>query len=144
MATVACVFAMGGSCEPEPPPRAPLPVAKFAFSYDRSGGLAPMPQRLVVRPGRKATAVAVGPDRKSHRVEFRLSVAATEQLRDAAEAANLAKIGAEAPGTCADCFVYTVAYRGDSVSIDQASLPPGLSKLVSRSEALIAAHLPFH
>jgi hypothetical protein len=142
MATLLCVFATTG-CEAEPP-RTPLPVAKFAFSFDRSGGFAPMPQRLIVKPGRRATAVAVGPDRKSHRVEFRLSVATAKRLRDAAEAADLAKIGAEEPGTCADCFLYTVAYRGDSVTVDQASLPPELARLVSRSEAVIAAHLPFH
>jgi hypothetical protein len=135
---------MGGACEPEAPPPPQLPVEEFAISYERSGGFAAMPQKLTIRPGRQATAVAVDPAGKRRSVQFRVAAKKIVQLRAAAEAAEIGAIAPEVPGTCADCFVYVVRYRSESVSLSQVSVPARMQGLITRLETLVTAHLPLH
>jgi hypothetical protein len=123
-------------------------VAEFAIAYGRSGGLKSMPQKLVIRPGRHAVLTTLGPELGSllRTVRFRVAAKKIEGLRDALERAGFQTIGipGPSPGVCADCFFYEIEYRGHMVSFSQAQMPGRLRGVVSRIEALIATHLPFH
>lgn len=143
LATIVCVLTTAGPCESPPAPE-PLPVTQFAISYERSGGFAALPRKLVIRPGQRGTATTFDPKNGRRSVEFRVAEKKVKQLRAAAEAAHLGEVPPSEPGSCADCYVYSVAYRGASVSIAQVDVPTRMRGLIDRAEALIAAHLPFH
>ena len=131
----------GGPAVTETPP----PVAKFAISYERSGGLKSMPQRLTVRPGRRATAtINVGSG--SHATSFVVGVKRIRALQTALERADFGAIATPGtnPGVCADCFFYAIRYRGHEVSFSQVEVPKGLAGIVGQFEKMISAHLPFH
>jgi hypothetical protein len=141
-ATISCVV-MLGSCASSPQPPL-LPVEQFAISYERSGGFASMPQKLTIRPGRHATLTAVDPHGQRRSVQFRVAAKKVKQLRAAAETAHVGTAEPSEPGNCADCFIYTVAYRGETASVAEIDVPVRMRGLISRMETLIAAHLPFH
>jgi hypothetical protein len=141
LATLACIVGMG-TCG-EPPPSATLPIERFAISYERSGGLAAMPEKLTVRPGRDVV-ITVRRRNGGDGVAFRLGVEQTKKLRAAAETARIGEIAPSDPGNCADCFVYSVTYRGKSASVPEVDVPRRMQPLIDRAEALIDAHLPFH
>jgi hypothetical protein len=142
LATLACVVGVG-TCG-EPPPTTTLPVEQFAISYERGGGLAAMPEALTIRPGRHATVTAIDGRGKRRSREFRIGVKQVKQLRAAAETARIDELPTSEPGSCADCFVYSVTYRGASASVDEVDVPRRMQPLIDRAEALIDAHLPFH
>ena len=143
LATASCTLALAGPCAS--PAAAPTPpVGRFAISYERGGGFAAMPQKLTVEPGRYATVTALGSDGRPHSTEFRIGVSKAKRLRAAAETAQIGEIAPPQPGTCADCFRYTVAYRGEKASVEEVDVPARMRPLIARAEALIAAHLPFH
>jgi hypothetical protein len=141
-AALSCAVLLG-PC-PTAAERPALPVERFAISYERSGGFAPLPRKLTVRPGGQATVAAVHADGRREKVEFRLAPAQIKGLRAKAEAARIGEVEPAVPGSCADCFVYTVAYRGERASVSQVDLSAPMLRLVTRLEALIAAHLPRH
>ncbi|MET0559011.1 MAG: hypothetical protein ABW065_10120 [Solirubrobacterales bacterium] len=141
LATLACIVGVG-TCG-EPPATTALPVERFAISYERSGGLAAMPENLTVRPGRRASVTIVRRGRAAN-VGFRLSVKQIKRLRAAAETARVGGLPTPEPGNCADCFVYSVTYRGESASVAEVDVPRRMQPLIDRAEALIAAHRPFH
>jgi hypothetical protein len=142
LATISCVLAFAACGDPPPAPT--LPVEQFAISFERGGGLAAMPEKLTIRPGQNATVVALDPGGRRRSTQFRVSARKVKQLRAAAEAARIGELQPSEPGSCADCFVYTVVYRGETASLAQVDVPVRMRGLVSRAEALIAAHLPFH
>jgi hypothetical protein len=139
LATLACMVAAGSCGDPPPPP----PVEQFAITYERSGGLAAMPEKLTVRPGRNAT-MTVRRRNGGESVAYRLGVKQVKKLRAAAETARISELPASEPGSCADCYVYSVTYRGESASVAEVDVPRRMQPLIDRAEALIAAHLPFH
>jgi hypothetical protein len=143
LATLACIVGVGTCGEP-PPPAAVLPVEQFAISYERSGGIAAMPEALTIRPGRQATVTAIDGRGKRLSREFRIGVKRVKQLRAAAETAHVPELTASEPANCADCYVYSVTYRGESASVAEVDVPGRMRPLIGRAEALIAAHLPFH
>jgi hypothetical protein len=122
---------------------APPSVAQFAISYERSGGLAAMPQKLVVKRGRHAAVTTRDADSLQPRtVRFRIGVNRVEGLRSA-----LAKAGFETietpgpnPGACADCYLYAIDYRGHEASFSEIDLPKRLHGVVGQLEAVIASH----
>ena len=143
LAIAACLVA-SPAC-PVTPPEPTVPVERFTAVYERSGGLKPMPQKLVVRPGRHATATIVEASGRPRTVRFRISVLKAKQLRNGLQTAHLDEIDPAPPGTCADCYFYALTFRGDSVSISQADVSAaGIGKTIERFEALVEAHLPFH
>jgi len=142
LAVLACVVAVG-NCGDPPLPATP-PVEQFAISYERSGGLAAMPEKLVVHPGRHATVTAIDGRGKRHGREFRIGVKQAKKLRAAAETARIDELPTSEPGSCADCYVYSVTYRDESASVAEVDVPRRMQPLIDRAEALIAAHLPFH
>ena len=68
-------------CGPvEPLPEPVVPVSKFTVSYERSGGLKVMPQKVVIKPGRHAVATTRnGVGVKT--VRYRVPVPTVKRLR---------------------------------------------------------------
>jgi hypothetical protein len=143
LATIACVVASSGCGPTEPAPAPTVPVSQFAVSYERSGGLKVMPQKVVIRPGRHAVATTRnGVGVKT--VRYRVPVRTVKQLRNGLSDPRFAAFEGGAPSTCADCYVYTIAFRGHTVTVDQSTVPVWLQKTITRLEALAGPHLPFH
>jgi len=141
LAVLACVVGVG-TCGDPPLPPTPS-IEQFAISYERSGGIAAMPESLTVRPGRNVS-ITVRRRNGGESVAFRLGVKQTKKLRAAAETARINELPTSEPGRCADCFVYSVTYRDESASVAEVDVPRRMQPLIDRAEALIAAHLPFH
>jgi len=144
LATALACAAMAGCGGPavEPPPS----VARFKLTYDRSGGLRPDSRSLSIAPGRRATARVRAP-RSGHyvTVHFRIGVKQVRRLRATLEHADFRAIAS--PGTspaCADCYRYSLTYRGHEVTFDDGNVPRSLHPVVGRIEAIIDAHLPRH
>jgi hypothetical protein len=140
----ACGIAAAGS---PPATEAPPTIAEFAITYERSGGLKPMPYRLAIRPGRAATLTAEGAlDERSRTVRFRVSRKRIRRLRAALGRAGFETVGdpGPSPGACADCYFYAIAYEGHEVTFSEALVPKRLRETVALLEDLIAAHLPRH
>jgi hypothetical protein len=131
-----------------PPDVEPAPAARFAIAYERSGGFAPMPRKLVIRPGRIGTVTEVRPgpnEIDSAASRFKLKPKTIEGLRRALARADFARIRSPGPDSgCSDCFLYEIRYRGHEVSFDQVSEPARLRPVLDRLEAIVEAHLPFH
>jgi hypothetical protein len=146
LATALACLAASPGCGGPPVAEEPVTAAAFAISYERTGGLKPMRQKLVIRPGRHAVATASGPNGRLRSVRFRVGRTKIESLRNALARIDFEAIGAAGPnpGTCADCYFYAIRYEGHEVSFDQESVPAELRGIVARLEALIAAHRPFH
>jgi hypothetical protein len=145
MALLATLLAcLASSCGPATAqsPVAP-PASQFAISYERSGGFAAMPQKLIVRPGRHAILTTEGPDGlKTSR--FRVAPKRIEGLRGALQRADFGTVGTPEPGNCADCYLYALRYEGHEVSFSEVDVPGRLHGVLDRLEALTAAHLPRH
>ena len=143
LATMACVVASFGCGPVEPLPDQLVPVSKFSVSYERSGGLKVMPQKVVIRPGRHAVATTrngVG----VKRVRYRVPVPTVKRLRKGLSDPRFAAFEGGPPSNCADCYVYTITYRGHTVTVDQSTVPSWLQRTITRLEALAGPHLPFH
>ena len=132
------------SCGEPLPVEPEIPIEKFAATYERSGGLSPSMQRFVVAPGRRAIVTTTVAGEQPETVRFRLSVLTAKRLRNGLAQAHFT--GQEHPPAtpCADCYVYTLKYRGETVSFNQTEIPRWIKKTVGRFEALIEAHRPFH
>jgi hypothetical protein len=142
-AVIACLVAYPG-CGAEARPVPVVPTEKVALTYERSGGLAATPQKLVIRPGRQAAATGTNAAGKKKTVHFRLSAPKTNQLRNKLLDRRFALLeDSVAPGNCADCYLYSIKFRGHSVSISQVDVPAWLAKTIGHLEAL-AAHRPLH
>jgi hypothetical protein len=143
LATALMCTAMSPGCGAPPGPIPQPGPVPFAISYERSGGLKPMPQKLVIRPGLHAalTASRVGSP-EPRMVHFQVGAKRVESLRRALARAEFGTIGDPGPnpGVCADCFFYAIRYRGHEVSFSQVSVPQRLSGVVGQLEAVIAAH----
>jgi hypothetical protein len=144
LATALACLAISPGCG-GPAVEAPPSVAQFALFYERSGGLKATPRRLVIRPGRNATA-AVDTGADSRAVFFRVGVRRVRSLQAALERADFHAIGPPGPnpGVCADCFSYAIRYRGHEVAFSQVTVPKGLQPVVDQLESTIEDHLPFH
>jgi hypothetical protein len=146
LATALACLAMTPGCG-GPAVEAPPTVAQFTLSYERSGGLVANPRSLEVAPGRHATAkrrrspTGGGSLATAH---FRIGVEQVRRLRNALERADFQGIADPGPGVCADCFHYSIDYRGHEVTFTDVTVPKGLRPVIDRIEAIIAHHLPFH
>jgi hypothetical protein len=141
VATIACLVASPG-CEPVERSLKPVPtVSQFTVRYTRSGGLKAESIKLQIEPGRHATLRARGSTER-----FRVAAKKIRRLRNALESANW---GAPGPpesgsGTCADCYRYTIAYRGLTIVFDQSIQTHRFDPALEELEALVRSHLPFH
>jgi hypothetical protein len=139
---ISCAVAYPG-CEwpPEPKPDPVPTVSQFAVDYHRSGGLKAELLGLQIEPGRRAILEARG-----ETTRFRVAPKEIRSLRSGLEKANWKTIAKPASGsaTCADCYQYSIEYRGLTVSFDEAIQTRRFDPAIDRLEALIDSHLPFH
>ena len=136
LSIMAGLAACGDEDRNAPPQNSP---AGPLVTYEREGGVAGRPQRLVVkRDGRAQLTVTAGPDAGEE--EFRVDGGELAEIERAVQAAR----GVEAPplaAGCADCFVYTIQADGvdvqlDSVSYGDRRTPKPLAALVGRLDRL--------
>ncbi len=150
LATTLACLAMSPGCGGPPVVEAPPPAAAFAISYERSGGLKPMPRMLTIRPGRigqVSTAQRGIGEEQSGATRFKVPARTIEGLRRALARAGFAALPDPGigPGTCADCYSYVIAIprtRGDLQRGDDARIRS--EPVLGRLEAIVDAHLPFH
>jgi hypothetical protein len=119
---------------------APLPPAKdFALTFERGGGFAPAPTSLTVRPGGSAVATTTGTRTGERKVKFQLGPRRIRSLQRSLRRANLGSIQA-GKGGCADCFVYSITYEGDSVELEEVDVPTRLEGAIDEIETVISNH----
>lgn len=98
----------------------PASAAGVVVRFVQTGGIAGIDVRLVVREDRRATVTARGAATRRHQ----LRAATLTGLRRTLDAAELDRPSEPTRSGCADCFEYTITYRGQRVSFDQVSVPP--------------------
>ena len=126
----------GGDDEPTTTPTSGTLVA-----YERTGGVASMPQSLVVQADGAATVEAgVDPARE----QFELDDGELEQLRTELGAADLAGFEQpDQPSGCADCYAYEVTSGGDTISYDESQeVPDAVTALVAHLERITSENYP--
>jgi hypothetical protein len=138
LATALACLAVG--C-PGPPAADAPPRQPFAIHFEKSGGLKPMPQELTIRPGRHAVATMAVTAVGSRTVHFRVSSKKVAALRRGLRRAHFSSLESSFPGNCADCFLYTIEYRGNEVTIDESSMPARLRDVVTKLETMIFVHV---
>ncbi len=110
-------------------------------SYERTGGVASMPERMTIEAGGSGIVEAgVDPAREA----FELGSDELEQLRSELEAADFEGFEQRSePTGCADCYVYEVTYDGTTVSYDQSeTIPEPMTAAVAHLSEIAAAHYP--
>ena len=89
-------------------------------TYTRTGGVGGIDERLRVDPDGAAT-LTYGEPTNAER-SFELTGAELDRVRTLLEKADFASMPVSPePTGCADCFVHTVEYGGDSVTYDDAT-----------------------
>ena len=148
LATALMCTAMSVGCGG--PPATPVlhaaarPASRFAISFERSGGLKARVETLVVRPGLRAYATAPKGDRQAS-AHFRMSAQAAEELRRELAKAGFRHLESTAnPGTCADCYLYSITYQGHTVLFYDSKVPHGLLEVVDALEGEVIEHLYRH
>ncbi len=111
-------------------------------TYTRTGGVAGLDERLRVEPDGTAT-LSYGEPVNTER-SFELTAAELDRITTLLGEADFDSMPASPePTGCADCFVYTVEYGGDTVAYDDATeASPSISALVAGLGELTDAHQP--
>ncbi len=137
---LACLAAVcPGPLTATPPPPPPQP---FAIHFEKSGGLKPMPQELIIGPERHAkAAMATGTPAGVRTVHFRVSRKQVARLRRGLRQAHFSELENSFPGNCADCYLYTIEYRGHEVTTDESALPDRLHNVIRKLEAIVFTHV---
>ena len=139
LATALACLAVG--C-PGPPAAEAPPPQPFAIHFEKSGGLKPKPQELTIGPGRHArAAMATGTPAGVRTVRFRVSRKQVARLRRGLRQAHFSELESSLPGKCADCYLYTIEYRGHEVTIDESALPERLHDVVRKLETIVFTHV---
>ncbi len=151
VATALMCTALSSGCGG--PPAVPVPhptprlATKFAIAFERSGGLKASVETLVVRPGLRAYATAPKGDREASK-RFRMDALRAEELRKELAKARFTHLRSTAnpgnPGACADCYVYSITYRGHTVLFFDSQVPHGLDEVVDGLEEEVIEHLYRH
>jgi hypothetical protein len=123
---------------------APRPASHFAIAFERSGGLKASVETLVVRPGLRAYATAPKGDREASK-HFKMDAGVAEELRRELAKAHFSQLESTmGPGTCADCYAYSITYRGHTVLFLDSKVPAGLMEVVDGLEEEVIEHLYRH
>jgi hypothetical protein len=122
----------------------PRPASHFAIAFVRSGGLKARVETLVVRPGLRAYATArKGASEDS--AHFKMDAGTAEELRRELAKARFTQLESTAnPGTCADCYTYSITYHGHTVLFFDSKVPSGLTEVVETLAEEVIAHLYRH
>jgi hypothetical protein len=139
---IACLAAVATGCDGPSVLQSPDAPAAFAISYKRSGGLEATPRKLTIKPGRHAVVSAGAPNGTHNRaVRFQVTAKRIRSLRRGLARAHFAAIESTTPsGSCADCYLYSIRYRGHEVVLLQTDVPARLHRVIDQLEAVIAAH----
>jgi hypothetical protein len=140
LATALTCLAMAPGCGGPPPADAPAP-APFAIHFEKNGGLKPAPEELTIRPDRHAVASLTVAQLGNRTVHFRVSKKKVATLRRGLRRAHFLTLSSSPPGNCADCFLYTIQYRGHEVTIDESTLPADLRDVVTKLETIVFVHV---
>jgi hypothetical protein len=151
-AMISCALAPPGCGPIETPPHPTVPVSQFSVTYERGGGLKPIPRTLTIRPGRVGKVGEVKPGFDKGRAAgigatstFKVPVKTIRGLRRALARADFVSL--PNPGTdsgCADCYAYEIRYLHHDLTFDDVTMPESLGPVVERLEAIADAHRPFH
>lgn len=148
LATALVCTALSTSCGG--PAAAPVahaasrPASHFAIAFERSGGLRAKVETLVVRPGLRAYATAPKGDTEGS-AHFKMDAETAEELRRELAKARFTHLKSTAnPGTCADCYVYSITYHGHTVLFYGAKVPNSLLEVVDALEEEVILHLYRH
>lgn len=142
LAAVA-LFAAGCGSSAEPGDSdGPVQTDGSLVTYSRTGGVAGLDERLRINPDGTAT-LAYGEPVDTER-EFELTSAERERITSLLEEADFDSMPANpGPTGCADCFVYTVEYGGESVTYDDVAEPSAsIAALVAALGELTDSHQP--
>jgi hypothetical protein len=133
-------LATGGEATAAAAATAQLPLARdFSLAYERSGGLAASTQSLRVSHGGFATAESSGTRAGAGEATFRLGGRRIRSLQRGLQRADLGSIP-DRQGGCADCYVYSLAYEGTSLKLEETEVPPRLARVFAQLDAIITAH----
>jgi hypothetical protein len=138
IATALACIAIG--C-PGPSAAEARPPQPFAIHFEKSGGLKPMTEELTIGPDRRAKAVMAGTPAGVRTVRFHVSRKKVATLRRGLRRAHFSVLESSGPGNCADCFLYTIQYRGHGVTIDESQLPDRLRDIVTKLETIVFTHV---
>jgi hypothetical protein len=141
IATALACLAMTPGCGGPPVVETPSPTARFAIHFEKSGGLKAMPEELTIRPGRHAVATIVDTVAGRRTVHFQVSAKKVATLKRGLRRARFSTLKSSLPGNCADCFLYTIEYRGHEVTIDQTALSDALRDVVTKLETIVFTHV---
>jgi hypothetical protein len=120
------------------------PASRFAIAFERSGGLKATVETLVVRPGLRAYATAPKGGREASK-HFKMNAGTAEELRRELAKAHFTDLKSTAnPGTCADCYVYSITYHGHTVLFFDSKVPAVLLEVVDGLEEEVIEHLYRH
>ena len=139
LATALACLAMSPGCG-GPPVEAPPSATGFALTYERSGGLKATPQKLAIGAGRHAVATYADTKGGTKTVRFEISRKRVRSLRQGLAQAHFSQLESPPPGHCADCYLYSISYRGHEVTVGQSDMSARLGDVVAELEALIQAH----
>ncbi len=141
MGTLAIALACLAVGCPGPPAAEAPPPKPFSLSFEKSGGLKPMPEKLTIDPGRHAEATIAGTGAGTRTVRFRVSRKKVGILQKGFRRAGFPQLESPLPGNCADCFIYTIRYRGHEVTIDEAAMSAELRDVVTKLETIVFDHV---
>jgi hypothetical protein len=146
-ATALACTALSAGCGGPPTAPAPAPAARpashFAIAFERTGGLKASVETLRVRPGLRAVATAPKGSREASR-RFKMSAENAEELRRELAKARFAELPSTPTGTCADCYVYSIAYHGHEIHFPDSKVPESLMEVVDGLEEEVISHLYRH
>ena len=133
-----CAAVVGGcGSDDEPADDEPVLTNGALVTYSRTGGVAGLDERLRIDPDGAAT-IAYGEPVNTERT-FELSGAELDRITSLLDSANFDSMPANPePTGCADCFVYTVEYGGDSVTYDDATEPSASIEALVRALGEVA------
>ena len=138
---LACLAAAAPGCGGPQALEAPPKPTAFAISFERSGGLKPTTRKLAIRPGGHAVASVRGSDGAYDRpVRFQVGAKRIRSLRRGLARARFSAIeSTTTPGSCADCYRYSIRYRGHAVALQETDVPARLRRVIDQLEAMITA-----
>jgi len=139
LATALACLAMSPGCG-GPAVEASPSATPFALTYERSGGLKATPQKLTIGPGRHAIATIADTRGGTKTVRFQIPRKRVQNLRQGLAQAHFSQLESPPPGNCADCYLYSISYRGHEVTVGQADMSDRLDDVVTELETLIHAH----
>lgn len=137
----AALLAIAGCGDDDSATPTTTPTSGPLVSYEKSGGVAAVLERLTVYRDATAT-VRVGFTEPVERT-FVLGPDELLQLSEELEAADLEAVDPSDPNLCADCFVFKVRYGDEEIEFAEIDEPPeSVATVISHLGSLVEDHYP--